>query len=114
MIKKALYLSLFLISFLPFEAQSQTISQIFQTTADSVASYFGRRTAWEDSILIEHFYIRKNGPAEVHFNEFISDQPLRKVDIDSIYSVVKANFPSKYKSYVNNIEIGRASCRERV
>ena len=59
----------------------------------------------EDSILIEHFYIRKNGPAEVHFNEFISDQPLRKVDIDSIYSVVKANFPSKYKSYVNNIAI---------
>ena len=96
--------SLLLLS-LSIQSAAQTIQQLFQPAADAVADYFGDRTQWKDTVRIRHFYIRSSGPAEVHFNRFLSEQPLRKKDIDAIYSLVRSKFPSKYKSYASNFAI---------
>ena len=103
--KKLLLVATFLILSLSFPSAAQTIQQLFQPAADAVADYFGDRTQWKDTVRIRHFYIRSSGPAEVHFNRFLSEQPLRKKDIDAIYSLVRSRFPAKYKSYASNFAV---------
>ena len=90
---------------LSFQSAAQTIEELFQPAANAVSEYFGNRTQWRDTARIRHFYIRSSGPAEVHFNRFLSEQPLRKNDIDVIYSLVRKNFPEKYKSYASNFAV---------
>ena len=90
---------------LSIQSAAQTIQQLFQPAADAVSAYFGDRTQWRDTARIRHFYIRNSGPAEVHFNRFLSEQPLRKKDIDEIYAIVRKHFPAKYKSYSSNFAI---------
>ena len=103
--KKLILLAAALLLTISFCASAQTVQQLFQPAADAVGEYFGDRTQWRDTVRIRHFYIRNSGPAEVHFNRFLSEQPLRKNDIDIIYSLVRKNFPEKYKSYANNFAI---------
>ncbi|MBR5670861.1 MAG: hypothetical protein IKX11_03280, partial [Bacteroidales bacterium] len=103
--KKLMLLAAALLLSLSFCASAQTIQQLFQPAANAVSDYFGERTQWRDTARIRHFYIRNSGPAEVHFNRFLSEQPLRKKDIDAIYSLVRKNFPEKYKSYADNFAI---------
>lgn len=103
--KKLSLLAAALLLSLSFCASAQTIQQLFQPAADAVGAYFGNRTQWKDTVRIRHFYIRNSGPAEVHFNRFLSEQPLREKDIEVIYSLVKANFPEKYKANAGNFAI---------
>lgn len=90
---------------LSFNAAAQSIQQLFQPAADAVSDYFGDRTQWKDTVRVRHFYIRNSGPAEVHFNLFLSEQPLRKNDIDAIYELVRKHFPEKYKAHADNFAI---------
>lgn len=103
--KKLILLAAALLLSISFCASAQTVQQLFQPAANAVCEYFGDRTQWRDTVRIRHFYIRNSGPAEVHFNRFLSEQPLRKNDIDVIYDLVRKNFPEKYKSYANNFAI---------
>jgi hypothetical protein len=103
--KKLFLIEAALLLCLSFQCAAQTIQELFQPAANAVADYFGDRTQWKDTVRIRHFYIRNSGPAEVHFNRFLSEQPLRKSDIDAIYSLVRKNFPAKYKSYASNFAI---------
>lgn len=90
---------------LSFRSGAQSIEELFQPAADAVTAYFGERTHWKDTARVRHFYIRNSGPAEVHFNRFISEQPLRKGDIDTIYALIRANFPSRYRSRAANFAV---------
>ena len=103
--KKLILLAAALLLSISFCASAQTVQQLFQPAANAVGEYFGDRTQWRDTVRIRHFYIRNSGPAEVHFNRFLSEQPLRKNDIDVIYDLVRKNFPEKFKSYANNFAI---------
>ncbi|MBR5735632.1 MAG: N-acetylmuramoyl-L-alanine amidase [Bacteroidales bacterium] len=103
--RKLLLIAAALLLCLSFQSAAQTIQELFQPAANAVAEYFGDRTQWRDTVRIRHFYIRNSGPAEVHFNRFISEQPLRKKDIDAIYSLVRKNFPAKYKAQASNFAI---------
>ena len=103
--KKLFLLAAALLLSISFCASAQTIQQLFQPAANAVGEYFGDRTQWKDTVRIRHFYIRNSGPAEVHFNRFLSEQPLRKKDIDAIYNLVREHFPEKYKSYASNFAI---------
>ena len=103
--RKLFTLAAALLLSLSFPAAAQTIQQLFQPAANAVSDYFGDRTQWKDTVRIRNFYIRESGPAEVHFNRFLSEQPLRKKDIDAIYELVRKNFPERYKSRADNFAI---------
>lgn len=103
--KKLILLAAAMLLTISFCASAQTVQQLFQPAANAVGEYLGDRTQRRDSVRVRNFYIRNSGPAEVHFTTFLSEQPLRKNDIEAIYALVRKNFPEKYKSYADNFAI---------
>ena len=104
------YTSALLILFLSFfqlEAQSTSreVRNAFRAAADSVTAYFHGKSECVTTLNVDRVVIEKNGRMNVYFSKYLGEFAFHEGDVDSVYYIVKQNFPTKYTSYKDNFRL---------
>jgi len=88
--------------FLCHNLSAQSVTTLFQPVADSVQIYL-EQFAFGGDLKVSKIST-KNG-LQITFNNALSAYPFRDEQIDSVYSIIKRNLPTKYNLYKANFKV---------